>query len=312
MKHVCILGSGPAGATAAIYLARAGIQTTLLAGFYSGPAGGQLMTTTEVENYPGFPDGITGPALMEKMLAQAARFGTKIVQRDAKTCQKKGALFEITDHKGEHYLVDAVVVATGATAKTLPIPGKEEFWQKGITACAVCDGASPIFRDKVLAVVGGGDTAMEEALFLTKFASKVLIIHRRAAFRASAIMSKRVLEHPKIEVLWNHTVTQALGLDLLQSIKVTHTETKIEQEIAVAGLFFAIGHQPNSALVADLVACDPQGYILPKIKRCGTSCDGIFACGDIIDPTYRQAVTAAGSGCQAALECEHWLQTCTM
>ena len=308
-KHkIVIIGSGPAGYTAAIYAARANLEPLLFEGFYSGPAGGQLMTTTDVENYPGFPDGVTGPEMMDLFRRQAARFGTQILTEDVTSVNLKSYPF-IVEAKSGSVEAEAIIISTGATAKRLEIPGcgDKEFWQKGVTACAVCDGAMPIFRDKPLYVIGGGDTAMEEALFLTKFGSKVFIVHRRDEFRASKIMGDRAIHHPKIEVLWSHVVTKVEGDQVVRSVTVKDLKTGKEAKREAAGVFFAIGHEPNTAFLGSQMEFAQHGYIkvVPGTSR--TSVEGVFAAGDVQDPYYCQAVTAAGSGCMAALDAERWL-----
>lgn len=305
---VVIIGSGPAGYTAAIYASRANLEPVLFEGFYSGPAGGQLMTTTEVENYPGFPKGITGPELMAEFRAQALRFGTVIHTEDVKKVSLKQHPFVI-EGSTHSYEAEAVIISTGATAKRLDIPGTRdnEFWQKGVTACAVCDGAMPIFRNKPLFVIGGGDSAMEESLFLTKFGSKVYIVHRRDELRASKIMGERAKKHPKIEILWSSAVSRVTGDDVVRKVVVKDFKTGEEREYEAAGLFFAVGHVPNTAFLDGQIKLHDNGYINVEAGTCRTSIEGVFAAGDVQDHVYRQAVTAAGSGCMAALEAERWL-----
>ncbi len=311
MDHhkLIIIGSGPAGYTAALYTARANLHPVLYEGFFSGPAGGQLMTTTEVENYPGFPGGISGPELMDAFRKQCERFGTKLLREDVESVDFSSRPFKIFGKK--HSLsADAVIISTGATAKLLTIPGAGEdgFWQKGVTACAVCDGAMPIFRNKELYVIGGGDSAVEEATFLTKYGSKVYIVHRRDELRASKIMAQRALNHPKIEVLWNSEITKIEGEKVVSSVLIKNHKTQEETMRPAAGVFFAIGHQPNTGFLGGQIELNAQGYI--AIKKPGTSytsVEGIFAAGDVQDPVYRQAITAAGSGCMAAIDAERWL-----
>lgn len=307
-KKLVIIGSGPAGHTAAIYAARANLEPLLYEGFFAGPSGGQLMTTTEVENYPGFPQGIAGPELMQLFRDQAERFGTEILTEDVEGVDLSVHPFVV---RGKKSTVEAysIIVATGATANRLDVPGTRdgEFWQKGVTACAVCDGAAPIFRNRPLFVIGGGDTAMEEALFLTKFGSKVYIVHRRDELRASKIMAKRALEHPKIEVLWNSVIAQVEGDQIVRSVILQNVETKEVRKMDAGGVFFAIGHTPNTAFLKGQLNTRPNGYleVVPGTSR--TNVEGVFAAGDVYDYVYRQAVTAAGSGCMAALEAERWL-----
>ena len=303
-----IVGSGPAGYTAAIYAARANLAPSLFEGFYAGVAGGQLMTTTDVENYPGFPDGIKGPDLMEKLRSQAQKFGTELLQEDVLSVNLQKRPFLVKGSSSE-FLADAIIIATGATAKRLDVVGTRdgEFWQKGVTACAVCDGAMPIFRDQTLFVIGGGDTAIEEALFLTRYGKKVYIVHRREAFRASKIMAQRALSHPKIHVLWNQTLEKVEGDDVVRKILLRDIVQGSLKEYDAAGVFFAIGHTPNIAFLEGQVALSDQGYIQVKPNSSYTSVEGVFAAGDVQDHVYRQAVTAAGTGCMAALDAERWL-----
>ena len=309
-KKVVIIGSGPAGYTAAIYCARADLEPLLYEGFFAGPAGGQLMTTTEVENYPGFPKGITGPALMDAFREQAFRFGTKILTEDVTAVDFQKSPFVIKAKSGV-VSADAVIIATGATAKRLDVPGTRdgEFWQKGVTACAVCDGAMPIFRNKPLYVFGGGDTAVEEAIFLTKFGSRVFIVHRRDSLRASKIMVDRALAHPKIEILWNHVLERVEGDLSVTSVTLKDVQTNKSQTREAAGVFFAIGHEPNTSFLKGQLDVHPNGYIKVEAGTCRTSREGVFAAGDVQDHVYRQAITAAGSGCMAALEVERWLSS---
>lgn len=308
-KKLVIVGSGPAGYTAALYAARANLHPTLFEGFFSGPAGGQLMTTTEVENYPGFPVGISGPELMDACRKQCERFGTQLLREDVESVDLSSHPFKVVGKK-HTFTADALIIATGATAKRLEIPGAGEdgFWQKGVTACAICDGAMPLFRNKELYVIGGGDSAVEEATFLTKYGSRVYIVHRRDQLRASKIMAERALNHPKVSILWNSEIVKIEGDKVVQSVSVKNTVTNHIETRSAAGVFFAIGHQPNTGFLGGQVELNPQGYIL--IKKPGstyTSVEGVFAAGDVQDPTYRQAITAAGSGCMAAIDAERWL-----
>lgn len=306
-SKLVIIGSGPAGYTAAIYAARANLNPVLYEGFFSGPAGGQLMTTTEVENYPGFPDGISGPELIENFRRQAERFGTIILPEDVDSVDFGRSPFFIKGKK-THYEAQSVIISTGATAKRLDIPGAGdgEFWQKGVTACAVCDGAAPIFRDKPLFVIGGGDTAMEEALFLTKFGRRVYIVHRRDQLRASKIMQERALKHPKIEVLWDSVIINISGDSVVRSVTVQNLKTQQETSMEAGGVFFAIGHTPNTAFLDHQIELHPNGYI-KVFEGTRTNKEGVFAAGDVQDHYYRQAITAAGSGCMAAMDAERWL-----
>lgn len=307
-RKLVIIGSGPAGYTAAIYAARANLKPVLFEGFFSGPAGGQLMTTTEVENYPGFPEGITGPELVYACRKQAEKFGTELLTEDV-TSVILGVHPFIVHGSSHSYEAESIVIATGATANRLDIPGThdDEFWQKGVTACAVCDGAAPIFRNKPLFVIGGGDSAVEEATFLTKFGSKVYLVHRRDTLRASKIMQERAMENPKIEILWNSVIELVEGDTVVRSVIVKNVVTGEKTKMEAAGLFFAVGHTPNTAFLMGQVPLHSNGYIKVVPGTCTTEIPGVFAAGDVQDHVYRQAITAAGSGCMAALEAERWL-----
>jgi thioredoxin reductase (NADPH) len=311
-ETLVIIGSGPAAWTAAIYAARANLDPVVYEGEPSRTMlpGGQLMLTTEVENYPGFPEGVTGPEMMERFKAQALRFGTRVVSENVTKVELGSHPFVLTPSYGDPVQALSLVVATGARANWLGLPNEERLAQSGggVSACAVCDGALPLYRERVLAVVGGGDSAMEEAMYLTKFASEVLIIHRRDEFRASPIMADRVLNHPKIRVLWNTNVTEVLGYDHVTGLRVADAVTGETREIEIGGLFIAIGHTPNTAFLDGQLDLHPTGYIrTPEAWRTCTSVDGVFAAGDVMDSYYRQAITAAGTGCMAALEAERWL-----
>jgi len=299
-EKVLIIGSGPAGLTAAVYAARADLSPLMVEGFERG---GQLMLTTDVENYPGFPDGIMGPELMEQFRKQAERFGTRILSSDVSQVDFSKRPFEVWVGDDRHE-AESVIISTGASARWLGIPGEEKLRGHGVSSCATCDGF--FFRDREIAVVGGGDSAMEEALFLTKFASKVVVVHRRDEFRASKIMANRVLAHDKIEVRWNSVMEEILGDDAVRGARIRDLVSGEPEELALEGVFVAIGHTPNTAVFAGQVATDDAGYILTT--GTATSVEGVFAAGDVVDHTYRQAITAAGMGCQAAMDAERWLE----
>ncbi|AFG36809.1 thioredoxin-disulfide reductase [Spirochaeta africana] len=307
-RKVIIIGSGPAAHTAAIYAARAELQPLLFEGFMAGgvAAGGQLTTTTEVENFPGFPEGISGPALMDQMRAQSLRFGTEIKTETVSAVDMSKRPFTVTADSGE-YLAEAVIVSTGATAKRLQLPGEDRLWQRGISACAVCDGALPLFRNQPLVVIGGGDSAAEEASFLTKYGSSVTMLVRRDELRASKAMQKRVFENEKITVMWNTEAQEVLGEKMLEQVRVRNNKTGEEQLLPAKGLFYAIGHKPNTDFLGDALDKDETGYLVTVPGTTRTNVPGVFACGDVQDKHYRQAVTAAGSGCMAALDAEKFL-----
>ena len=306
IENLVIIGSGPAGYTAAIYASRANLQPLLVTGFSSGGIpGGQLMTTTFVENYPGFPDGVMGPELMDLMKAQAVRWGTKLIESDVSSIDISKRPFEIKTLEGK-IKANSIIIATGASANRLGIKNEEIFWSKGISACAICDGATPQFRDAELAVVGGGDSACEEAVYLTKYGSKVHLIVRSNKLRASAAMADRVLANSKITIHWNTSLIEAIGNDWLEKIKVKSLNSK-NKDIEVKGLFYAIGHTPNTSFLDKQISIDEKGYIKCNPGRPETSIEGIFAAGDVADSEWRQGVTAAGSGCMAALAAERWL-----
>lgn len=300
-EKVVIIGSGPAGLTAAIYAARAGLEPLMIEGMERG---GQLMITTDVENYPGFPDGIMGPDLMEQIRKQAERFGTRIISSNVTEVDFSERPFTIKVGSDE-YRGEAVIISTGASARWLGVPGEDTLRGFGVSACATCDGF--FFRDKELVVVGGGDSAMEEALFLTKFASKVTVVHRRDSFRASTIMAQRVLDHPKIDVIWNSAVDEIVGDGVVTGVVLRDTVTDETTDHATDGVFVAIGHTPNTSVFQDHLELDDSGYILTKPGTTLTSVEGVYAAGDVTDKIYRQAVTAAGMGCQAALDAERFL-----
>ena len=310
--EVVIVGSGPAGLTAAIYAARADLKPIVIEGEPSSTGdqpGGQLMITTEVENYPGFPDGVLGPDLMNNFRAQAERFGAQMITEKATKVDFSARPFKIWigDTGSEpDYLAETVIISTGAQSIMLGLEAEERLMGRGLSTCATCDGF--FFRDQEIAVVGGGDSAMEEATFLTKFASKVTIIHRRDQLRASRIMQERAFANEKIEFLWNHVVTDLMGDEKLQGVQVQNTQTGEESSLDVTGLFIAIGHTPNTGLFAGHLDMKENGYLATAPDSTRTNVEGVFACGDVQDDYYRQAVTAAGSGCMAAIEAERWLE----
>ncbi|MCH2376080.1 MAG: thioredoxin-disulfide reductase [Planctomycetes bacterium] len=308
MENLTIVGSGPAGFTAALYAARANLKPLVFEGFQQGGIpGGQLMTTTEVENYPGFPDGgISGPDLMDKLRAQAKEFGAVCHQEDVVEVDLSKRPFRVksTEQEIESH---AIIIATGATAKRLHVPNEKRLWGRGMSACAVCDGALPIFRNKELAVIGGGDSAVEEATFLTKFASKVYLIHRRDKLRASKIMQERVLKNEKIDLVWNSVLEDVEGEDQVTGVRLRNIETNEVSVLPAGGLFYAIGHQPNTAFLNGQLETDETGYLKVKPGTTQSSVEGVFASGDVSDKVYRQAITAAGTGCMSALDAERWL-----
>lgn len=314
-ERIAIIGSGPAGWTAAIYAARANLNPLCIVGVpRSDPApvlpGGQLMLTTEVENYPGFPHGVTGPELMEHFRAQATRFGARVLDEDVSSCDFSKRPFRLTLAGGQHVEARGVIIATGAVANWLGVPNELRLAQSGggVSACAVCDGALPVYRGKELGVVGGGDTAMEEAIYLTKFASKVHIIHRRDSFRASKAMQERLLSMPNAVAVWNSRVVEVIGGDRIEGVLLEYTVTGARRTLPLGGLFIAIGHSPATRfLQSSGVELDDKGYVALHTRSSATNIEGVFAAGDVADPHYRQAITAAGMGCQAALECERWL-----
>ncbi|EKU46952.1 thioredoxin reductase [Brevibacterium casei S18] len=298
-----IVGSGPAGYTAAVYAARAGLAPVLIAG--SVTAGGALMTTTEVENFPGFVDGVQGPELMEAMRAQAERFGAEIVYDDAIRLSLDDGVKMVETGNGVTYRARAVILTMGSAYRKLGLPEEDRLSGHGVSWCATCDGF--FFRDQQIAVVGGGDSAMEEALFLARFASKVTVVHRRDEFRASKIMAQRVMEHPKVEVAWNSEVAEILGDERVTGLRLRDTTSGAERALDVTGVFVAIGHDPRSELVAGQVGIDSDGYVQVAHPSTRTSLPGVFAAGDLVDHTYRQAITAAGTGCAAAQDAQHYL-----
>ena len=308
VENVVIVGSGPAGYTAAIYAARANLRPVVITGFQDGGIpGGQLMTTTHVENFPGFPDGILGPDLMDRLKAQAVRWGTRLVEADADSIDLSQRPFRI-QADGQTIEAQSVILATGASANRLGLPSEERFWNAGISACAICDGATPQFRNEELAVVGGGDSACEEAVYLTKYGSRVHLIVRSGQLRASKAMADRVLANPNITVHWKRQIRDCSGGDWLEAIELVATDASgASEQVPVRGLFYAIGHTPNTRLVRGQLEVDQHGYLVTQPGRPETSLDGVFAAGDVADAEWRQGITAAGSGCQAALAAERWL-----
>ena len=306
--HLIIIGSGPAGLTAAIYAARANLAPFVIEGEPSSTSdqpGGQLMLTTDVENFPGFPEGIMGPELMMRFRDQAARFGATFLSGKATSIEfgERPLKVHVRD---EVFTADSVIISTGAQSLMLGLEAEERLIGHGVSTCATCDGF--FFRGKEIAVVGGGDSAIEEANFLTKFASKVTLIHRRDSLRASKIMQDRALNNPKIEMLWNTAVTEIVGKDQLESISLQNTVTAERSSLAVAGLFLAIGHRPNTDVFKGVIDMEDSGYLITRPDSTYTNIPGVFACGDVKDHVYRQAITAAGSGCMAAIDAERWLE----
>lgn len=298
-----IIGSGPAEYTAALYASRADLNPVL---FEGEEPGGQLMLTTDVENFPGFPEGIQGPEMMDLFKKQAQRFGTKVIGEFVTDVDFSERPFTLTTDSGDEYKAKSVIISTGASAKWLGIPGEEKYQGHGVSACATCDGF--FFRDKHVVVIGGGDSAMEEATFITKFASKVTIMVRRGELRASKIMAKRAEKNEKIEFMWHTEAKEVLGEDgKMTGLKIVNNETDEVSEFEADGMFVAIGHKPNTGIFRDWLKCDDKGYLLVDQPSTRTSIEGVFAAGDVADYTYRQAITAAGSGCKAALDAERWL-----
>ncbi len=301
--NTIIIGSGPAGLTAAIYSSRARLAPLMIEG---EEAGGQLMITSDVENYPGFAKGVAGPELIGIMRNQAEKFGTQFITKNVTKVDFSKRPFKILVGKDE-YQAQSAIISTGASAKWLGLPTEKQYYNRGVSACATCDGA--FFKEQVVAVVGGGDTAMEEAQFLTRFAKKVYVIHRRDSFRASKIMADRTLNHPKIEVIWNTEVTEIVGDGkVVTGLKLRGLVDKKESELSVQGMFVAIGHKPNTDLFKGLLDMNETGYLVTKPGSTYTNIPGVFAAGDVADHVYRQAVTAAGTGCMAAIDCERWLE----
>ena len=302
LYDVIIIGSGPAGYTAAIYASRANLSVLMFQGYQ---VGGQLMLTSDVENYPGFEEGILGPPMMEKFEAQARRFGTEMIPEDVNEIDFSRRPFKITTDSGE-YLARTIIIATGASAKWLGLPSEQRLQGRGVSACATCDGF--FFKNKDVAVVGGGDTALEEAIFLTRYANHVTVMHRRDSLRASKIMQDRAFKNPKISFIWNADVTEVLGEDEVTGLRLRDVKTGEEGTVPVQGLFLAIGHKPNTNLFKGVIEMDRAGYIVP-IEHTMTNIPGVFAAGDVTDHRYRQAVTAAGDGCRAAIDLERWLES---
>ncbi|HEX5037952.1 MAG TPA: thioredoxin-disulfide reductase [bacterium] len=301
VENVIIIGSGPAGLTAAIYTSRADLTPLMIEGYQ---AGGQLMLTTDVENFPGYPEGVLGPDMMADLRKQAERFGTRYLTKDVTKVDfsKRPFTVEVGEEK---YQAKSVIISTGASAKLIGLPNEKRLMGKGVTTCATCDGA--FFRNMDVAIVGGGDSAMEEANFLTRFASKVTVVHRREELRASKIMQDRAKANPKIAFLWNSTVEDVLGEKEVEGLKIKNVKTGETSVLKVAGLFVAIGHEPNTKLFKGLIDMDENGYLKTR-DGMKTNVEGVFACGDVQDHVYRQAITAAGSGCMAAIDCERWLE----
>lgn len=302
VENVIIIGSGPAGLTAAIYASRALLKPLMIEG---EEVGGQLMTTTDVENYPGFPEGIMGPDLMVQTKKQAERFGTRFIAKNVSKVDLSARPFKVWIGDDE-YQAKSLIISTGASAKYLGLESERRLLGRGVSACATCDGA--FFRDQDVLVVGGGDTAMEEAIFLTRFASKVTIVHRREEFRASKIMADKAINHPKIEVMWNSTLEEVVGENLVEAAKIKNVKTGEVQEVKAEGVFIAIGHKPNTDLFTGQLDTNEVGYINTQAHTSKTSVEGVFAAGDVADDQYRQAITAAGTGCMAAIDCERWLE----
>lgn len=303
IEKVIIIGSGPAGYTAAVYTSRANLNPLMIEG---EEAGGQLMITSDVENYPGFSGGVTGPALMDEMRKQAERFGTRMIRKNVTKTDFSVRPFKVWIGQEMHH-ADTVIISTGASAKYLGLPSEKAYYNKGVSACATCDGA--FFKNMEVAVVGGGDTAMEEANFLTRFASKVYIVHRRDSFRASKVMAERALKNPKIQPIWDSEVLEVIGDQFVTGLKIKNLKTGVASELKVQGMFLAIGHKPNTEIFGGQLELDQTGYIITKPHSSYTSIEGVFAAGDVQDHVYRQAITAAGSGCMAAIDAERWLES---
>ncbi|MCB0412413.1 MAG: thioredoxin-disulfide reductase [Bdellovibrionales bacterium] len=302
VENVIIIGSGPAGLTAAIYAARANLEPLMIEG---EEVGGQLMTTTDVENFPGFPEGIMGPDLMQITRKQAERFNTRFISKNVTRVDMSSRPFKVWIGE-ELFQAKALILSTGASAKYLGLESERRLLGHGVSACATCDGA--FFRNQKVAIVGGGDTAMEEAMFLTRFASEVLVLHRRGEFRASKIMADRVLAHPKIKVRWNTELIEVQGDKAVTGIRIRDVKSGATEELPMEGVFIAIGHKPNTDIFKNQLKMNEAGYLITEAKSTYTSVEGVFAAGDVQDHVYRQAITAAGSGCMAAIDCERWLE----
>jgi len=309
VENVIIIGSGPAGQTAAIYTARANLSPLMFEGFIAGgQPGGQLMTTTDVENFPGFPEGVTGPELMQLLKKQAERFGSRFLTQDVESVDFSKRPFRVVS-EGKEYETQSVIISTGASARYLGLESEQRLMNRGVSGCATCDGALPAFRNQELAVVGGGDTAIEEALFLTRFASTVHLVHRRTELRASKYMQDRARENEKITFQMPYVVEEVLGEEFVEGLRLRNTETGATKNLPCAGMFLGIGHTPNTGLFQGQLELRDDGYIETVDTSSRTSVEGVFACGDVQDSVYRQAITAAGSGCTAAIDCERWLET---
>jgi thioredoxin reductase (NADPH) len=315
-ENIIIIGSGPAAWTCAIYAARANMTPLVIEGAHSHEnhvAGrlplGQLNLTTDVENFPGFPDGVRGPDLMVHMKMQSVRYGTRVLTEDVVSADLSHRPFSVVDSAGQTHVAKTLVIATGASANYLGLESESRFKNNGVSACAVCDGALPIFRNQNLVVVGGGDSAAEEGNYLTKFAKSLFLVHRRDTLRASQIMAKRLLDNPKVTPVWNSVVEEVLGGEKMTGVRVRNVKTGQTSEISAAGMFVAIGHTPNTQFLNNQLKLDPKGFIvLADPFRTTTSVEGVFAAGDVADPVYKQAITAAGMGCKAALDAERWLE----